>query len=321
MFGPWQGSGQPGFSLPPLPALNTMLTRATQSQSSLAVNASTKTAAEYSYHADYQRWPDQPVLLAEPVHLRADQRHVRAYGSELLSVSSDEADALLSTLNSFMAEDGLRIECAMPSRWYLQLATKADVTFSPLLAALGRPLDDFLPQGSDAALWHRRLNEWQMLLFDHPVNLQRQQEKKLAINGIWIWGDHQLQAPTELSGQHLMTDNKALAGYAQDQSCAVQSLPKHFEQVPPVHQDTLVILEDLKRPLAYQDEEKWLAALQNIETNWLAPALSAQKNRRLDTIRLLTDVAGKQYDFVMRPRSHWRFWRRHSTLHNWWQHD
>ncbi|MCZ7655242.1 MAG: hypothetical protein M5R42_14705 [Rhodocyclaceae bacterium] len=52
----------------------------------------------------------------------------------------------------------------------------------------GRTIEPFLPQGDDAREWRRFINEAQVLLHNHPINMAREAEGRPTVNSLWPWG-------------------------------------------------------------------------------------------------------------------------------------
>lgn len=125
--------------------------------------------------------------LIEPVHFRAESDHAVLLGSELLQPQSEEAQQLVETFNAHFAVEGISLHAASASRWYLQSERELSLELRPIEESLGRDIKHFMPQGGDALWWRRILNEAQMLFFEHPVNLQREQQQQLSINGLWLF--------------------------------------------------------------------------------------------------------------------------------------
>lgn len=84
---------------------------------------------------------------------------------------------------------------------FLVLETPEGTDWQPRsgLHAAGRSIEAYLPQGSDARQWRRFLNHAQMLLHEHPLNLERAHQGLPAINGLWLEGrlEASLTAPPQ----------------------------------------------------------------------------------------------------------------------------
>ena len=128
-------------------------------------------------------------LRIDPVYLRAEREALVLADSGVMSISQQEADRLVDSLNRFFAEDGLRFHAPVPDRWYLEGRQPWRAEFTRLEAVIGENVDTHLPRGETALLWHRWLNELQMLLFSQAVNAEREGAGELPINSVWPWGD------------------------------------------------------------------------------------------------------------------------------------
>jgi hypothetical protein len=126
-------------------------------------------------------------LLAEPVTLLVGQLDVRL-GAIVDDLSADEAAALVATLNSHFAGDGLRFIAVTPVRWLIAATDVQQLVTHPADDTVGAPIFPFLPDGPDAARWRRWQSEMQMLLFAHPVADERERKGRAAVNGVWLSG-------------------------------------------------------------------------------------------------------------------------------------
>ncbi len=126
-------------------------------------------------------------LLAEPVTLLVGQLDVRL-GAVVDDLSADEAAALVATLNSHFAGDGLRFIALTPARWLIAATAVQQLVTHPADDAVGAPIFPFLPGGPDAARWRRWQSEMQMLLFAHRVADERERKGRAAVNGVWLSG-------------------------------------------------------------------------------------------------------------------------------------
>jgi hypothetical protein len=70
----------------------------------------------------------------------------------------------------------------------LDLDAPVEARFSPAWRTANRPLDDHLPQGPRGAEWRRWLTEAQMLLHEHPLNVEREARGLRPLNALWLAG-------------------------------------------------------------------------------------------------------------------------------------
>lgn len=144
--------------------------------------------APLCYLADTGERPAGVVYHADPVHLRPDQDRLLLFDAPATNLDAAQSGALIATLNDHLAADGWRLSAPVPGRWYLHLDAPLALRTRPLGHVLGRNVDHFLPVGDDARTVRARLTELQMLLHDHPVNLELEAAGKPAVSGIWLHG-------------------------------------------------------------------------------------------------------------------------------------
>jgi hypothetical protein len=133
-------------------------------------------------------------LCADPASMVVQRESVRLNGV-VEDLASAEASSLLATLNAHFAGDGVRFHAPQPGNWLLQIDKPQRIETFPTDLALGRVLLEFLPQGPDGARWRRWQNEMQMLLFEHPVNRERESSRRRIVDSVWLWGGGVFEAP------------------------------------------------------------------------------------------------------------------------------
>ncbi len=126
-------------------------------------------------------------LRAEPVTLDVGRDEVRL-ASVVHDLDADDSAALLSSLRSHFASDGIEFVEHGPGRWWIALDAPQQMASSAPDAAFGNLLAARLPRGVDAARWRRWQSEIQMLLFEHPVNRSREKKGLPPVNYLWVWG-------------------------------------------------------------------------------------------------------------------------------------
>lgn len=232
-------------------------------------------------------------LRADPVHLVANQFGACMADPRGLHVSPDEAVQLVANLNKQFAGDDMYFVVAAPDKWLLRLHEVPQVTFAELEAVFGNEdIGAFLPQGADAARWHRRLNEMQMLLYAHPVNDIRASLGQPLINSLWLWGggnypvSRDLQKPAEL----LMTSDPMIAALAKSAGCRRAPRPNALENVSA--SKVLVVLDDLVSPALWGDALTWRENWAMLDGDWLAPVHEWLSAGKISTLDLILPEAG-----------------------------
>ena len=62
------------------------------------------------------------------------------------------------------------------------------MSFTPPHDIIDQSIEEYLPKGEGAEVLADLINSAQMLLSNHPVNVQRRTEGKALANSIWLWG-------------------------------------------------------------------------------------------------------------------------------------
>ena len=136
--------------------------------------------------ADGLRVGDDCWLRADPVHLmmRRDSFSL----SEPVSVRREHVERLVADLNVHFGVDGLQFFIGDSGACYLRLSQVPEIDTTLPSVAVGKNMFQFLPRGVGSAKWGAYLNEMQMLLHGHSVNLERESAGEPVINSIWLSG-------------------------------------------------------------------------------------------------------------------------------------
>lgn len=260
-------------------------------------------SAPYALAGDGGNPGDDFWVHADPVHLAAGMSQVAVAGGDALAVMREEAEALSEAINTHFG-DALRVYPLRPGRWYARIATPPPGGAAPLAAVLGRNVR--LPEAGDPAVgWHALMNEMQMLLFEHPVNLAREQRGAPAINGVWLWGGGRAAAVSAAPLTALYADMPLALGLAGAAGLRSGALPGNAQTLLDHAQGgvTLVIHEH--------------ADTRILERDWMAP-LAAALSAGAIGMATLHLVAGGDIISVENSRSDLRrFWRRRRPLSDW----
>jgi hypothetical protein len=258
---------------------------------------------------DEQDGTDAHWLCVDPVHLMFASHQLLLGEFDPGEITPAEAHALITTLNTDFAELG-QFSAASTTRWYLRLRHPDAARFFALHDVVGRPVEQFLPEGEAGQHWQRVMNEIQIALHAHPLNLEREATGRRMINSVWPWGAGTLATPLRSPLPTVMTSDPLVRGLA---------LAAHAQVVAPtvnlaLGSDTLIVLTQLLPSARQFDADTWRSTLAALETEWFAPLLSALTTRRLSRLQLL--VPGDHATLVvdLAPRTRWCFWRAPSPL-------
>lgn len=271
--------------------------------------------------AQQQDWPLAPFacvgdglvaggdywLCADPVHLLLLRDSFSVVDADALDAA--QAQRLVDALNAHFGQDGLQFFAARPDRWYLRLAQAPRLHTTPLAQVLGRDLQKLLPQGEDAMQWHARLNEMQMLLHGHALNVELEQQGRLPVNSLWLWGGGVHPGRCTPQPLHAWTHDAAVCGLALAHGGSAAALPASAAQW--LRQAGtgrhLLVLDGARR-------EQPLAAWQRLQADWLVPLLPALRAGALASLALHLAHGGRVHSYLLRRTDLRKFWRRSRSL-------
>lgn len=158
--------------------------------------------ARYCFAYDTGRLPEGGCARLDPVEVGVGPRGLFLRSASMPDLQREEADALILDLDHLMTEFGWHLEASAPSRWYVLTREPLRAGLGPPILAEGENLMERLAGNELAKEWGRLLNEIQILLHAHPVNLKREQEGKAQANCLWPWGggtDHSLDGARQVA--------------------------------------------------------------------------------------------------------------------------
>lgn len=131
-------------------------------------------------------------LFATPVHLILGRDNFVLADPATLSISDEEADALIVSLNAHFPHADFYLKgfnlYRSGNAWFLGLDTDPQITTNNITAVINKDISPYMPSGNGALAWANWQNELQMLLFSHPVNMAREARGELPINSLWCYG-------------------------------------------------------------------------------------------------------------------------------------
>jgi len=309
-----------------LPALEMILSKSSHRQT--AAGQSPESWLCKNFNVDKQQdWPVASILLqceekeievgesywlrVDPVHLRIENNHMLLGDNQILNISLKEAIALADSINTFFSDDGVTVLPLHPDRWYLKCNQVPELQTSLLSEAVGKNINYLLPQGKDGAIWNSRINEIQMLFYDHPINRDREMRGKLAINSVWIWGGGTRPAKVHASYAKVWSNHGLACALAEIGRIENQALPKDanraLEQMNGSGEQ-LIILDSLQKYACYRDAYEWRNELVEMEEKWFAPLLRMLKKKQIQELRLTVTNENSTRDFILTPGMLWKFW-------------
>ncbi len=162
-----------------------------------------------------------------PCHWLMGREHATLTDPDALALSEVDSLALMAAMQVYFDADGIRLHYVAPQRWLAEGDVFRGLPTASLDRVLGRSVDPWLPAGSSGKTLRRLQNEMQMLLYTHPINDARSNQRQLPVNSIWFSGTgdlsergrrpaasperQQLSAPRTLVDAALRDDWKAYA--------------------------------------------------------------------------------------------------------------
>ncbi|MGB5180109.1 MAG: hypothetical protein WBP44_15440 [Gammaproteobacteria bacterium] len=260
------------------------------------------------------------ILRADPVHLRADQSCLRLFDSHTFPVTQEEADALAAAVAQFYRHLDWQLQAVRPQRWYLTLPAAPAISTRSVMQVAGQDIDPYLPQGHDAADWHAIMNEVQMLLHDHPVNIAREKHGTAAINSLWFWGGGELPTALHTDVMRVATDYPLAMGLAQLAGIARVDVPADTAGLMDFAASglSLLVADELERPARYGEVDRWLERLLQLEQHCFVPLLRALRQGELASLAIYP-CNGKCFHITRRLLH--GFWKRDRPFESVCRHD
>ncbi len=244
-------------------------------------------------------------LRADPAHLVLQRDCLSLHESWPLAVSAEHAKVLLASLNQHFSAEGLCFMRGHSGAWYVHTAQSPQIKTSLPSAALARNVHEFLAQGVDASRWLALLNEVQMLLHEHPVNVAREAAGELALNSVWFSGGGCLPSRPALAHElsSLMADKVFYQGWAQLSGLPFSALVANF---------TALLLESPRHLRVH------LPCNDTLDSDWFAPLLLALQRQKISQLQLNLGFYEQTLSLTVRPRDLYKFWCRSRPLMGYW---
>ena len=253
-------------------------------------------------------------IRADPVHLRMDQDKLYLFDSQVLKIEQDEADSLIKDIMEVFAENGWVLQATTPDRWYLKLPTPPVIQTAPLADVIGCDIAPFLPRGEEGKDWHALLNEIQILLHTSTVNIERENRGEMVINSLWFWGGGKLPKVERSRWAEVWSNeviSLALTRLSVTPCSALPASAGEWLKQAVTPGDHLVILDQARGSVQYNDTDDWQNYITALEADWLDPIMAAIRAGEVQRLGIITD-AGQSYVYQRKCGRRW--WRRHRPL-------
>jgi hypothetical protein len=248
-------------------------------------------------------------LCADPVHLQLQQSQAILQANVVCS--EVEAATLCASLNAHFNQDGLTFFAPHPQRWYVHVGSLGEVVMHPISSVRQRDVKAYLPRGADALRWQKVINEVQMLLHGHPVNVARESKGQSPINSLWIWGGG-LATALRTCLDAVGGDENLTAAFAQvaQLPCAT-SLPQILVGGA---ENGLWVSAALNEAWQSDDLYAWRERIQTLENNLAQAVWNALCKGELQSLTLEVMSENSSLQFKLTRAACYKLWRRTPPL-------
>lgn len=232
-------------------------------------------AAAYAMSSGLEAVMDEPLWLAQLVHVAPARDGAALVPATELEISPEENAALFAAAAEFFEGSGFSAEPFDDMHWRLIPPSEyRPVCASPALVSI-TSVNDWWTQDTAGRPWRRLVNELQMLWFDHPVNQAREARGLRPVNSLWMYGGAQ---PCRLSRYTSSGEVR--------------------------------VLRDLQGPALVQDWGHWLQALEALEQEVFSTLTQDSRLVLMGPDRIVELTRAKQGFFskLLGSKQDWRRW-------------
>lgn len=217
-----------------------------------------------------------------------------------LDISLDEAEALVAEINHFFKnyneESFWVLHAVTAERWYIISDQPINIQTTAPEKVLMKSVKSFLLKGHDSQHWINLFNEFQMILHQSPVNKQRLEQGKSAINSVWFWGAGESLKFSKNEQQNsthcVYSDNIVAKGLCVENHYEYKYLPEKF-QIDNSFQYATYIIDDFSQAIQKKDIFSWVGLLQQYEKNYLVPILEELKSGKIVEVQFISPTGKK----------------------------
>jgi len=298
-----------------LPALEKILSRGSSAQQTLPLENLLCQLFDVKYEdalpiapisASFDGLDEGCWLRADPVCLHLQREQLLMSG---VRVDKNEAEVLCNALNMHFADQGVVFFAPHPQRWYVRVDKLPEIKTMPMSQVMGRDIRKLLPAGLDASYWHQIFNEIQMLLFSHPINIERESKGLSPINSVWFWGAG-CSEYVELNKnyQTVCADEILAEIFAKSANIPFTAWSSCMSEAD-IDGSQLLVWHGLREALLVGDLIAWREALQSFEMGYAKPLWKALCTGRIN--QLIVDIVGgvNPQRICLSSRDRWTFWR------------
>ena len=256
---------------------------------------------------DDDKRPEGFWLRADPVYLHAGKKSLSLLDASSFPLTQHDALALAACVQQSFNELDWELEVPVPTRWYVKTGNRPSIRTSELQEVTGQDIQEFLPVGDDASVWHRLMNELQMRLHDADINQLRIERGELPVNSLWLWGTGFLPDLMERRWSRVYCDDTTTMGLSMLSNTPCLPLPPGAEEIFEQGRDNaqlLVVMSEFQTAMLQRQQRA--SQLELFEINWCKYLLQQLQEGRLNSLRIIT----RSHRFEIKKRSLLKFWKR-----------
>lgn len=126
--------------------------------------------------------------LLSPGHWLMGRDHLTVLHPDELDLQDQESSTFFDAVRPLFESEGWRLHWGAATRWYAVHDDLADIPTASLDRVVGRNPDVWMPAHPRLRLIRRLQSEVQMMLYQHPLNEERERRGALSVNSFWLSG-------------------------------------------------------------------------------------------------------------------------------------
>lgn len=241
-------------------------------------------------------------FIVHPAHIEIARSHLLLNDVRQLALSDSHSRALFETARPYIEDAGLTLAYGDAATWFLRADTWRGLDTASPDAAAGLDISFFMPAGEAAVRFRKLQNEIQMLWHEHPANEAREGTRQLPVNAIWPWAGGGGAAPA--TRLHTSGVEPWLAALAAASGGGKADPSTAFDI------DAIVYCDQLSAAAIANDWSAWIGAMELLEREWFAPALSALQAGAVSRVSLVLGSRDLLLETSTTRLAQRKFWRR-----------
>ncbi len=244
-------------------------------------------------------------LRADPVHLVLQRDSFSMATPVPLLVAQSHAEQVVACLNTHFNQDGLHFLIGDSGAWYVRLHDVPQIKTALPSVAVERNIFQSMPQGVASTTWKAYLNQVQMLLHEHAVNITRETVGEVAINSVWFSGGGCMPSSAQIDS--LVATDLMVANSAFYQGLALMTNATYLPTFASMQQ----FLEGEK---SRQQVRLQLSTQQLLDNGSFQVLLEALRAKEVSQLTINLGYYDKTLVAIIKPIDVYKFWRKRKPI-------